>query len=95
MTRYGFDVYIDENTLTCFKEPCASTDTEATFFLHLIPADEDDLPEERKQHSVIFDRKYLTKVSLPEYGISEIRTGQYLRMDSGLDNIWEEEIRIE
>ena len=105
--RGVFDIYLGAGSLIFVKDPCARADRAAMFFLHLIPADEGDLPEERKQygfnnldfdfdqHGVIFDRKCLAKVSLPKYGISEIKTGQYLRMDSGFDNIWEEEIRIE
>ena len=32
------------------KEPCARADTEARFFLHLIPADAADRPDHRKQY---------------------------------------------
>ena len=100
-----FDVYLRENTLTYTKEPCARADTEATFFLHLIPTNVNDLPDHRQQHGfdnldfnferrgVIFDGKCLAKVSLPAYGISGIRTGQYMRVDGGFNNLWEAEFR--
>ena len=42
--RSDFDVYIDANTLTYVKEPCASADTEAKFFLAPYPVDGNDLP---------------------------------------------------
>ena len=99
--RSAFEMYLNGRTLAYVKEPCARADTEAIFFLHLIPADEDDLPEERKQygfdnldfdfdrHGVIFEGKCMAKVPLPEYGISEIRTGQYVSVDGGFNHIWE------
>ena len=41
--RSAFDVYLHEGTLVYVKEPCVRADTEAKFFLHLIPADVADL----------------------------------------------------
>ena len=98
--RSDFNIYIHEDTLTYFKEPCAHVDTEARFFLHLIPADVADLPAQRRQYGfdnldfdfdergVIFDGKCLAKAPLPEYGISEIRTGQFV---PGQGQVWKEE----
>ena len=88
--RSDFDVYLREDTLAYAKAPCARADTEATFFLHLYPVDVNDLPDHRKQHGfdnldfdfddqgVIFDDKCLAEAPLRIYGISEIRTGQYV-----------------
>ncbi len=45
-----FDVYLIGNELTYFKEQCDPVDTADRFFLHLIPADVDDLPEHRRHH---------------------------------------------
>ena len=102
--RADFDVYLNEDTLTYVKEPCARADTEAKFFLHLIPADKDDLSSHRKQHGfdnldfdfdgrgVIFDGKCIAKMALPEYDIVRIRTGQYV---PGERQVWKEEIRLE
>ena len=62
------------------------------------------LPDHRRQHGVdnlnfdfdgrgvIFDGKSLAKLPLPEYGISEISTGQYVPVDGGFDNLWEGKI---
>ena len=73
------------------------------FFLHLIPADVADLPGHRQQygfdnldfdfeqHGERFEGKCLAIVPLPEYGISGIRTGQYVQVDGGFDNVWEAE----
>ncbi len=98
--RSGFDVYLNENRLVYVREPCARADTEAMFFLHLIPADVVDLPDHRKQYGfdkldfdfeergVIFDGKCMAKVPIPEYAISEIRTGQFV---PGQGQVWKEE----
>ncbi len=98
--RSDFDVYLREGTLVYVKEPCVRADTEAKFFLHLIPADMADLPDHRKQYGfdildfdfddqgMIIDDECLAEVPLPGYGISEIRTGQFL---SGEGWVWEEE----
>ena len=88
-----------------FKESCTRADTEAKFFLHLIPADANDLPGRRRQHgfdnldfdfddhgSGTFDGKCLAKVVLPAYDIAGIRTGQYLANEDGsYTNLWEGE----
>ena len=103
--RADFDIYINDNTLVYAKKPCARADTEATFFLHLIPADVNDLPDHRQQHGFDnldfdfeahgerFDGKCLATVPLPEYGISKIRTGQYVPVLVGFNRIWEAEFR--
>ena len=48
--RSDFDVYLREDTLVYAKEPCTGADVEAMFFLHLMPADVNDLPDHRKQY---------------------------------------------
>ena len=101
--RADFDIYLSEDTLTYAKEPCARTDTEAMFFLHLIPGDVADLPAQRRQHGfdnldfdsdkrgMIFDGKCIAKIVLPEYDIARIRTGQYVPVDGGFNVLWKEE----
>ena len=105
--RADFDIYIDDNTLVYVREPCVRADTEAMFFLHLIPADEADLPEYSKRHGfnnldfsfsgrgTTFDGKCMVRAILPEYDITRIRTGQYVQTGGGIKNLWEEEIRLE
>ena len=100
-----FDIYLHDNTLTYVREPCARADMEAMFFLHLTSVDVADLPDHRKQYGfdnlgfdfgergVIFEGKCMAKVPLPKYGISEIRTGQYVPVDGGFNHIWEAEFR--
>ena len=85
-----FAMYLDGQTLHYAKEPCAPADTEATFLLHLIPQDADDLPEGNSRfygfenrdftftdHGAEFDGVCLASVPLPDYPIAVIRTGQY------------------
>ncbi len=105
--RADFDVYLIENTLIYVKEPCSPADTEAWFLLHLTPADVNDLPDYRKQYgfdnldfnfderAAIFDGKCWAEVPLPEYAISEIRTGQHVPVDGGYNHLWKGEIRLE
>ena len=74
--RSDFDVYIDANTLTYVKEPCASADTEAKFFLAPYPVDGNDLPGRRRQYGfdnpdfdfdergVIFDGRCMAGIPL-------------------------------
>ena len=88
--RGKFDVYLGENLLIYFREPCAPADISETFFLHLYPADEDDLPRNRRQYGFdnldfdfvqaggIAEGKCIARVWLPDYPISRIRTGQYI-----------------
>ena len=94
-----FDVYHIGNELTYFKERCDSVvDTADPFFLHLIPADVNDLPEHRRHHGydnlgfewrgVIFNGTCITTVPLPDYPVTGIRTGQYV---PGEGRVWEAE----
>ena len=94
--RSEFDLYIRGGKLYYVKEPCGRADTAASFFLHVVPEDENDLPDERKQHGfddlnfgfdvrgVLFDGKCAAAVSLPQYGIARITTGQF----NGDGRIW-------
>ena len=93
--RAAFDLYLNETagnaaTLSYVKEPCVHDDAGAVFFLHLIPANAEDLPESRREsgfdnhdfrfssYGGVFDGKCVAAVPLPDYPIAAIRTGQYL-----------------
>ena len=103
--RGKFDVYLGENLLIYFREPCAPADISDTFFLHLIPADRDDLPDNRQQYEfdnldfnfaqagVISEGKCIARVFLPDYPITRIRTGQYIP-ESG-QVVWKAETSVE
>ena len=101
--RTKFDVYLWENLLLYSKEPCAPADISDKFFLHLIAADRDDLPENRQKHEFDnldfnFDQaggiaggKCVARIFLPDYPITGIRTGQYIP-DSG--QVWKAEFPV-
>ena len=101
--RALFDVYIRDGVLYYVKEDCAPADAEGIFFLHLFPADAGDLPSDRGEYGFdnrdfnfvwrggFFDGKCITQVSLPDYPIDRIRTGQYL---IGGATIWQTEVNL-
>ena len=103
--RSDFAVYLDGRTIRYAKAPCREQDTAATFFLHIIPADTDDLPAYRKQYGfdnldftfeqrgLRFDGKCWTERELPQYDIAGIRTGQYVSAAGGSRHLWEGVIR--
>ena len=97
--RSEFDLYIDGGKLHYVKEPCGEEDTGERFFLHVVPENIDDLPNDRRQHGfdnldfafiergLLFDGKCLVSVDLPQYGAARITTGQF----DGDGRIWEVE----
>ena len=98
-----FDVYLIENRLIYVREQCGEDGVAAKFFLHLDPVDVNDLPGYRKQygfdnldsnfyhHGLTTTGICLVEVPLPEYGIAEIRTGQWI---PGEGRTWEGAIRL-
>ena len=83
-----FDIYLKGSRLLYVKQPCVNADTEARFFLHVIPVDQADLPENRKQHGFHnldfgFGPRFLSDglcaapKDLPYYEIAKIVTGQF------------------
>ena len=82
-----FDVYTHEGALYYVKDGRCAVDV--PFFLHIVPAGEDDLPKHRRQYGfdsqafifiergVRFDGKCMAVVPLPEYEVIGIETGQY------------------
>ena len=97
VVRDYFDLYERDNRLIYLRETCAAADTAAGFFLHIVPADAADLPEDRQAAGFAhggfdfvrqgghFDGKCLASVSLPEYPIKEMRTGQHI---PGQGDLW-------
>ena len=97
VVRSEFDLYTDGGELHYAKEPCGDGDTAARFFLHVVPEDIDDLPDDRRQHGfdnldfdfaergLLFDGKCLASIDLPQYDIARITTGQF----DGTGRIWE------
>ena len=89
--RGVFDVHVDSGHLAYLKEPCSQADTEALFFLRLVPERVSDLPEERAADGFerldfeffrwgwAIDGKCIARVPLPEYAVASVRTGQRTR----------------
>ena len=85
-----FNVHIDRNVLTYIKSSCSEADTAETFFLHIRPQSEDDLPRHRRRYGFDnldfkFNRrgfeiaeKCVARIRLPEYPIVHITTGQFV-----------------
>ena len=98
----AFEVYLDREarTLTYVREDCAPADTEARFFLHVVPLDAGDLPEERRapgfdnldfafgERGLRHDGACLARAALPAYGIAHLATGQF----DGETRLWEGEV---
>ena len=89
--RAEFDLYLSHNRIAYHKQPCTESDTQERFFLHLYPADPANLPPNRQQHGfnnigfdfnqrgAILNGKCLATVPLPNYNLTRIRTGQWIR----------------
>ena len=103
VARSGFDVYQRGNGLAYLKEPCAQGDIDARFFLHIIPVDPTDLPEDWRErgfdnldfqfgdHGALAGDKCVATLELPDYAIERIRTGQFV---SGDGQLWGVEFRV-
>ena len=90
LAQSEFDLYRNEDTLLWVKTPCAEEDAAPRFFLHLVPVNASDLPEERKQSG--FDNRNfnfeergalaqgetcIATVELPNYPVAAAATGQF------------------
>ena len=101
VVRDFFDLYALDNRLLYLRESCAAADTAAAFFLHILPEEITDLPADRQDagfaHSGFdfdrqggrFDGKCLATISLPDYPIAAIRTGQHI---PGQGDLWSVEL---
>ena len=106
--RSTFDIHLEGATLTYLKEPCVAEDVAAKFFLHVVPRNEADLPAVRRRlqssfdnldftfprKGAIWDGKCLGVVTLPDYEIARIRTGQFIRDVGGSKELWEAKIPV-
>ena len=76
IARAHYDIYLapDENAIVYFKSPCSVGDMIGRFFLHITPANPDDLPEARKRHD--FDNLDFDLLNTPlDLGISADAAG--------------------
>ena len=105
VVRAAFAVYLRDNRLTYFREPCAPADTEAPFVLHLVPADPDSLPKARRAYGfdnrdfrfreaggMHADGQCLVIIPLPAYDIVRMRVGQWLPAEQR--DLWQAEFAV-
>lgn len=98
MIRSNYDAHWDGDRLIYTKGAGVRDAAGAHFFLHITPADADDLPDSRKPHGFnnwdfgsedcvsVSGDKCAMAVDLPEYAIKGVKTGQYI---PGEGKIWE------
>ncbi len=98
-----FDLYLGDREVVYVKEPCSLADTDARFFLHIVPEQVDDLPRERRGHGFDnmdfefflrggqFDGKCMAHIPLPGYPIASVRTGQFV---GGEGELWRTEFAV-
>ena len=99
--RSRFDVYLHPGGwLAYVKEGCKPADFDERFFLHVVPADAQDLPPDRREHGFdnlgfllnYHDATCLVWRKLPSYAIERFRTGQSVKEDDGAyRNLWQGE----
>ena len=103
VAQSNFDVYLSDDGLAYLKEPCAASDADARFFLHIFPADPAELPADIRERGfdnrdfrfyergARIDDKCVAERELPDYPIERIRTGQFV---SGEDRLWSVEFPV-
>ncbi len=99
--RGTFDLYRDGRRLLYHREDCREEDVEADFFLDLHPSKIESLPPRRREegfedlhfpfsnHGVVLDGQCLLLITVPDYGIRRLTTGQF---NPGEGTLWQVEI---
>ena len=95
--RSTFTILVHDNRITYVKSPCAEKDLANRFFLHITPADANDLVEENAHLGfnvldfnsdeddvgvTIHEDGCLVTRTLPEYELKHIFTGQVVRVEN-------------
>ena len=103
IAQSDFDVYLLGNLLAYSKENCEAGDVDAKFFLHIVPADPDDLSADWRDlgffnldfqfadHGAYIGDNCVAERELPDYAIERIRTGQFV---SGEGRLWGVEFSV-
>ena len=107
LIRSDFDVYLNDNTLIYVKDACREGDISEWFFLALYPSNQNDLPDERRQHgfdnldfrfqdqAVRRNERCIAITSMPDYDIARIYTGQSIQLaDGSYEHLWEGDVRL-
>ena len=99
----SFDVYVTADAVTFAKAPCAETDTQPRFILHVVPVRARDLSPDRRRagfanrdfefawQGAHFDGACLARAALPAYSVARVRVGQFR---SGAAPLWQAEIAM-
>ena len=99
--RGAFDLYRDGRRLLYHREDCREEDVEADFFLDLHPSEVEALPPRRRaegfedlhfpfsNHGIVLDGQCLLLVTVPDYGIRRLTTGQF---DPDEGTLWQVEV---
>ncbi len=102
VARGAFDVHAADGALVYVRERCEPADTEARFFLHIVPERAEDLPEaalgagfenldfDFYLNGALFDGRCAARVPLPDYPVASIRTGQH----AGGGELWSAEFAV-
>lgn len=97
----GYDLYLDGGKLIYNKTQCSAEDAALRFFLHITPANPDDLAEQSRargfdnldfwlaDHSGRVGNRCLAVIDLPEYPIAEIDTGQFVESNGRYSRVWQ------
>ena len=107
LIRSHFDIYLSGSNLIYVIDDCRWDDISEWFFLALYPADENDLPVERRPHG--FDNldfrfedqavrrgaQCIAITPLSDYDIARIYTGQYIQLaDGSFEHLWEGDVHL-
>ena len=107
LARSDFDVYAYDGALYYLSDNCEPPMSRAAAiwaFLHIIPDDPADLPEDSREHgfenrdfrldthAAFFDGKCMDRQPLPDYPIARIRTGQNAAASGG--NQWRVDVNL-
>ena len=98
-----YNLYFKDGALYYAKQPCAPSDIEARFFLHVYPRDAAELPDWRRQYGFdnldfdfhdygvrVDDKCMIWRGGLPGYGIERIHAGQFVPPNGA--RVWEAEL---
>ena len=84
-----FSLYFVDGALVYDRVPCDRADLRASGFLHVVPADTGDLPDDRRAYGfdnldfefsdsgARFAGRCMARAVLPDYAIASVRTGQF------------------
>ena len=98
--RSDFDVYRIDRSLIYTKSQCSPEDVAARFFVSIVPAYVERLPEHIKQvgydgiefkideRDITDDGKCWAEALLPDYIIKELITGQYVAVADSYNHLW-------